>query len=167
MIDDNDMERLETRVQRIEDLEDIRAVMVRYSHAMDNGFDPDAIGSLFTEDATWSISPATPVTGVHIGRAAISEFFASLPDQYRWTMHNMGTELIELADDGLSACGIWYLVDPCTMKRTPTDEEGEAMLIAGIYRNRFVKLDGVWLIEELAAEMFHIAPWAEGWVRTS
>jgi len=162
---DDAIKSLTRRIQRLEDLEEIRNVFNRYSHAMDSGFDSNAIATLFTEDAVWSIAPATPVTGVHRGRDAIREFFAQLPNEYRWTMHNMGTEIIDVADDGLTATGTWYLVDPCTMKRSPDDEEGEAVFITGIYRNRFTRADGFWQIQELAAEMWNISTWETGWVR--
>ena len=72
---------LEQRVQRLEDYEEIRQLMVRYAAAMDNNFDANEIASLFTEDAVWTISPATPVTGRHEGREAIGKFFAGLVER--------------------------------------------------------------------------------------
>jgi uncharacterized protein (TIGR02246 family) len=155
---------LEERVQRLEDYEEIRQLMVRYAAAMDNNFDADEIASLFTEDAVWTISPATPVTGRHEGREAIGKFFAGLVNEYNWTMHNVGNHLIRIADDGQTATGTWYLVDPCTMVRAGGPPEGDAVFITGRYDNTFVKLDGRWCFSELTAQMHQISSWEKGWV---
>jgi uncharacterized protein (TIGR02246 family) len=155
---------LEERVQRLEDYEEIRQLMVRYAAAMDNNFDAGAIASLFTENAAWTISPATPVTGRHEGREAIRKFFAGLVNEYNWTMHNVGNELIRIADDGQTATGTWYLVDPCTMVRADGPPEGDAVFITGRYDNTFVKQDGRWYFSELTAQMHQISSWEKGWV---
>jgi NAD(P)-dependent dehydrogenase (short-subunit alcohol dehydrogenase family)/ketosteroid isomerase-like protein len=155
---------LEERIQRLEDLEEIRVLMVRYAAAMDNNFDTDEIASLFAEDAVWRISPATPVTGRHEGREAIRKFFGGLVDEYNWTMHNVGNHLIRIADDGQTATGTWYLVDPCTMVRANGPAEGEAVLITGRYDNTFVKQDGRWYFSELNGQMHQISSWEKGWV---
>ena len=155
---------LEDRIQRLEDYEEIRQLMVRYAAAMDNDFDTNEIASLFTEDATWTISPATPVTGRHEGREAIRTFFGRLVNEYNWTMHNVGNELIRIADDGQTATGTWYLVDPCTMVAAGGPPEGEAVFITGRYDNSFVKLDGQWYFSGLTAQMHQISSWEKGWV---
>jgi uncharacterized protein (TIGR02246 family) len=155
---------LEARIQRLEDYEEIRKLMVRYAAAMDNNFDTAEIASLFAEDATWTISPATPVTGRHEGRDAIAKFFGGLTSEYNWTMHNVGNELIRVADDGQTATGTWYLVDPCTMVRAGGSPEGDAVFITGRYDNTFVKLDGRWYFSELTAQMHQSSSWEKGWV---
>lgn len=155
---------LEERIQRLEDLEEIRQLMVRYAAAMDNSFDSDEIASLFGENATWSISPASDISGTHAGREEIRKFFAGLTDEYSWTMHNMGNAMIRVADDGQTATGTWYLVDPCTMRRKDDPNQGDAVFIAGTYENTFVKSCGRWYFQTLTAQLHHVSSWEKGWV---
>lgn len=157
------MTSLEERVGRLEDIEAIRLLMVRYAAAMDNYFDADTIASLFTENATWSILPASDIAGTHVGREEIRRFFATLTNEYAWTMHNMGNELIRLADDRRSAQGTWYLVDPCTMLGSEAGRK-DAVLITGRYDNTFVKVDGQWYCDKLRGTTHAVSTWAEGWV---
>lgn len=155
---------LESRLTRLEDIEDIKRVMIRYAHAMDSGFDEEAIGSCFTEDAQWSIQPSTPASGMYHGRDAIREFFAGLRSVYSWTMHNLDNAAINIADDGQSAVGTWYLVDPCEIRDEETGEP-QAAFITGRYENTFVKVDGKWYIKELSAVIHNASSWDRGWIR--
>ena len=152
------------RIQRLEDYEEVRQLMFRYAEAMDNGFDADAIVALFLEDATWSITPASAISGTYRGRKEIRDFFAGLTREYKWTMHNVGNELIRIADDGLTAVGTWYLVDPCTMLAPESPEEGQAVFIAGRYDNTFAKIEGKWFFQSLTAKLHHVSSWQKGWV---
>lgn len=152
---------LERRVQRLEDLEAIRQLMFRYAEGMDNNFDADAIAELFLEDATWTISPASEISGTHLGRDAIRSFFAGLTSEYSWTMHNVGNELIRLSDDGETATGTWYLVDPCTML---ANGKQHAVFITGKYDNLFAKRDGRWYFQKLSAQLNQVSSWEKGWI---
>jgi uncharacterized protein (TIGR02246 family) len=152
---------LEDRIQLLEDYEAIRQVMFRYAAGMDRDFDADAIAELFVEDATWSISPSSSVSGTHSGREAIREFFAGLTREYSWTMHNVGNELITIADDGQSATGTWYLVDPCTML---INGEERAAFITGKYDNAFTKQSGRWYLQRLTARLNQVSSWDKGWI---
>ena len=51
------LERIERRLQMLEDAEAIRSLKARYAALCDNQYDADGIASLFTEDAVWE-SPA-------------------------------------------------------------------------------------------------------------
>jgi SnoaL-like domain len=51
------LERIERRLQVLEDAEAIRNLKARYAALCDNQYDADGIASLFTEDAIWE-SPA-------------------------------------------------------------------------------------------------------------
>lgn len=155
---------LEKRLTRLEDIESIRRVMLRYAEGIDDNFDPDAIAACFTEDAKWSIQPSTPATGTPHGRSEIRDLFAGLKSVYTWTMHNMTNSMIDVADDGESASGTFYLVDPCEIIDEKTGEP-QAAFIAARYRNTFVKIDGAWYINELSAAIHHIGSWDEGWLR--
>jgi len=59
------LERIERRLQVLEDAEAIRNLRARYAALCDNQYDADGIASLFTEDAVWE-SPA--LGGSRVGR---------------------------------------------------------------------------------------------------
>ena len=47
------LERIERRLQALEDAEAIRNLKARYAALCDNQYDADRIANLFTEDAVW------------------------------------------------------------------------------------------------------------------
>jgi len=65
------LERIERRLQVLEDAEAIRNLKARYAALCDNQYDANGIASLFTEDAVWE----SPVLGRFEGRDAIRNFF--------------------------------------------------------------------------------------------
>ncbi|MBV9198777.1 MAG: nuclear transport factor 2 family protein [Alphaproteobacteria bacterium] len=65
------LDRLERRLQALEDAEAIRNLKARYAALCDNQYDADGIASLFTQDAVWE----SPALGRFEGREAIRSFF--------------------------------------------------------------------------------------------
>jgi len=65
------LERLERRLQVLEDAEAIRNLKARYAALCDRQYDADGIAMLFTEDALWE----SPGLGRFEGREAIRNFF--------------------------------------------------------------------------------------------
>jgi len=61
------LERLERRLQALEDAEAIRNLKARYAALCDNQYDADGIAMLFTEDALWE----SPGLGRFEGREAL------------------------------------------------------------------------------------------------
>jgi hypothetical protein len=75
------LERLEQRLQVLEDAEAIRNLKARYAAFCDSQYDADGIAMLFTEDALWE-SPAS--AGSKVGRrsgASSGERRASSPSR--------------------------------------------------------------------------------------
>jgi SnoaL-like domain len=62
------MPTLEERVQRLEDIEDIRRLKIRYAGLCDAQYDLDGLASLFTDDAVWD---GGSDFGVYQGKQAI------------------------------------------------------------------------------------------------
>ena len=65
------LERMERRLQALEDAEAIRNLKARYAALCDAQYDADGIAALFTEDAQWE----SPALGKFEGREAIRGFF--------------------------------------------------------------------------------------------
>src|SRR3954470_24068949 len=65
------LERIERRLQALEDAEAIRNLKARYAALCDRQYDADGIAALFTEDAVWD----SPGLGRFEGREAIRSFF--------------------------------------------------------------------------------------------
>ena len=69
---------LEERVQRLEDIESIKQLKVRYSHICDDDHNPDKIASLFVEDGIWE----SPDFGVAKGHAEIEALFQNFKKMF-------------------------------------------------------------------------------------
>ena len=66
------LERMERRLQALEDAEAIRNLKSRYAALCDDNYDAKGIAALFAEDATWE----SPGLGRFEGRDAIRRFFS-------------------------------------------------------------------------------------------
>ena len=64
------LERMERRLQALEDAEAIRNLKARYAALCDDQYDADGIAALFTEDVLWE----SPALGRFEGREAIRGF---------------------------------------------------------------------------------------------
>ena len=155
------MSTLESRVQKLEDMEAIKALKYTYATILDEGYDPERVAALFTPDGLWSI---TGVGGTARGTEAIKRHSRNLGQDIIWGQHNMFAPIIELGSDGQSAVGTFYLVCFLTMKAN-TPEGKEAYILIGKYKDRFVKVNGKWLFSELVGHIDQSSPWSEGWVK--
>jgi hypothetical protein len=77
------LERIERRLQALEDAEAIRNLKARYAALCDNQYDADGIASLFTEDAVWE----SPALGRFEGRNAIRNFFRGASGIFSFAIH--------------------------------------------------------------------------------
>jgi ketosteroid isomerase-like protein len=124
------LESLSRRLDRMESIEAIRALPVRYANAMD-ARDFDAAVALYTEDA-----PVMP--GVR-GRAALKESFSTVMGTYfTTTVHFVGNHLVELDPENPDrATGHVY----CRAEH----EQGENWVIVMVhYSDKYRRDDGQW-----------------------
>src|SRR6202040_5735 len=77
------LERLEGRLQALEDAEAIRNLKARYAALCDAQYDADGIAMLFTEDALWE----SPGLGRFEGREAIRDFFRGASEIFSFAIH--------------------------------------------------------------------------------
>lgn len=153
---------LEQRIARLEDIEAVKQLKYTYAQVLDEGYDPERVAALFTEDGLWSISG---VGGTAQGRENIKRHSANLGKDIIWGQHNMFAPVIKVADDGMSAEGDFYLVCLLTMVAPGTPDGKEAYVLAGKYHDKYVKIDGKWYIKEMIGHIEQSSPWSEGWVK--
>ncbi len=116
-------------------------VITRYAMAV-NAWDLDAFTALFTPDAVWQRPGVAPYNG----RDEIRAFMASQPTQADRTMrHVNGGILVEPIDaDHATAWSQTTVYDTSPAAALPAPLMCDMVVE---YRDRFVRLDGQWLIE--------------------
>lgn len=146
------MERMEQRLQALEDAEAIRNLKSRYAALCDDNYNPDGIAALFALDAVWD----SPGLGRFEGRAAIRTFFQGASAIFSFAIHYSLNGHIEI--DGDTARARWYLFMPCTLA-----EGNRALWRAGIDHERYVRVDGVWMFAHKRSEPLMNASFEDGW----
>lgn len=155
------LESLAARVQRIEDIEAINRLLVLYAQGSDKQNDPDIMVPLFTEDGVFDVGSGY---GTYVGHEAIRKFLEGAPNIINWSLHYMISPLIEMAEDGQTAKVFCYLWELAKM-RNKTGEL-EPILIGGTYHNDAVKLaSGEWRFSVVRLRMEIMSPYYEGWVK--
>lgn len=150
---------LEDRISRLEDMEAIKQLKFTYAKTLDDGYDPDQVASLFTENGLWSI---TGVGGTAKGRDNIRNHSKRLGSAIKWGQHNMFSPIIKVSEDGTKAEGDFYLICLLTMTENGKDE---AYVLAGKYHDTFVKIDVKWYFESINGHIDQSSPWSDGWVK--
>ena len=89
------LERMERRLQALEDAEAIRNLKARYAALCDDQYDADGIAALFTEDALWE----SPALGRFEGREAIRGFFRGASGIFSFAIHYSLNGHIEVEGD--------------------------------------------------------------------
>jgi len=148
------LEELAARVQNLEDIEAIKKLKARYTTYCDNGYDPDGIASLFTEDAVWDGG----VFGKSVGREAIRKFFQGASKMLPFAIHSVMNPIIEV--DGNTAKGSWYLFQTCTFA-----EGDQAVWGAARYSEEYVKQGGQWKFKNLKVASEFWTPYDQGWAK--
>ena len=145
---------LEERVRRLEDLESIRQLKYRYCNLCDDGYPPDALAALFTDDAVWDGG----LLGKSEGRAAIRKFFAGCSKTVSFAIHHVINPIIEV--DGDAATGLWLLWQPLVFARAD-----RAAWLAARYHDRYVRVDGEWRFQHVLVETRALSPYEEGFAK--
>ncbi len=141
------------RLARLEDIEEIKQLKARYCDHCDNGYDPDGIASLMTEDAVWD---GGNTFGVRRGRDEIRQHFQGAAARVAIARHQVMNPIIEV--DGDTATGQWLLFQPCTDAGV-----GGAVWLAATYRDRYRRVDGRWLIEHTGIDVAFFTEFDKGW----
>lgn len=149
----------ENLIRRLDALESegaIRRLMSEYQEARDFGTGSGAsIADLFTADGIWEgVGRVAEALGSHQGREAIERRFSA---PFPFSVHFLTNEVIIV--DGDTAVGTWRYVQTTVYK-------GQAVWIAGRYRNDFVRVQGQWKFQHVRIEGIFVTPYEDGWVKT-
>ncbi len=154
------LEKLESRIRDLEAGDEIRNLKATYAAACDDNYNPDAIAALFVEDAVWE----SDGLGNFEGREAIREFFRGISSYFTFALHYGLNPKIEVSGDTASAR--WYLLMPCTVSASSTNNEDRAMWRAGIDDEEYVRVDGRWMFKRKKSTTIFNTPFEEGWAKT-
>lgn len=153
-VDPARIERLERRLQALEDAEAIRNLKARYAALCDQHYDADRIAMLFTEDALWE----SPGLGRFEGRDAIRSFFRGASAIFSFAIHYSLNGQIEI--DGDRARATWYLFMPCSLAAG-----NRAMWRASIDHETYARVGETWMFCHKRSEPLMNVPFETGWAQ--
>lgn len=157
-----DIADLARRLERLEDLRAIEQLKFTYAGYCDDGYNPEGIASLFTETGAWVVDGEG---GSMVGHEEIKAHFRALSTKITWAQHYMIAPVIDLAEDGQSAVGTFYLLCLCTIEAVDDPSGKDAVILTLKYTDQFVKRDGRWLFQELKGLTHQVSNWDQGWVK--
>jgi hypothetical protein len=158
----SDIAALEARLERLEDLRAIEQLKYVYAGYCDDGYNPEGIASLFVEDGRWVVDGEG---GTMTGHEEIKAHFTALATKITWAQHYMIAPKIDLAEDGQSAVGLFYLLCLCTIEAVDDPAGKDAVILTLKYTDQFVKRDGRWYFQELLGKTHQVSNWDQGWVK--
>jgi hypothetical protein len=149
-------ESLLARVQRLEDIEAIGRLKATYCLHCDNGFDPKAIASLFTEDGVWH---GGNLRGAQVGRDNIERYFGQNKARIPFAAHLLSNQIIDV--DGDQAHGLWRMLMPYNNAEIPP--HGARWQVSS-YDDDFVRVDGRWYFKTLRVGLTRLDAEKNEWV---
>lgn len=128
------------RVQRLEDIEEIRKLKAAYCAACDDDHNGDAVAALFVPDGTWGAAGRPPESG----QQEIAAFMYGVRNsgQMIRSAHQVFNPVIEV--DGDRATGDWRFL----MMYTTADEKAFVRII-GTYHETYVRTADGWKFQSL------------------
>ena len=139
MADDSAQELLR-RLQRMEDIEEIRKIYVAYGRHLDDG-DAAAYASLFSRAAQLRLGGVMRADGREAIESVAAKVLALKADSTRKTLHLIAAPVIEVDGDNATGECVWAAVSA---------EPGEAPAVPhmGRHIDEFVREDGRWCIAQ-------------------
>lgn len=133
------------RLDRLESIEEIKHLKALYCMHCDNGFDPDGIASLFTEDAVWD---GGGHRGVQRGRDGIRAYFVDRGARIPFSAHFITNPRVIV--DGERADGWWLMLMPFV---TDEDHLQGPRWQRTEYHDTFTRVDGRWLFQSVKVDL--------------
>ena len=161
------LQKLESRIRAVEDVEAIRRLKARYGQLADLRYGREGVkpleelepiarelASMFSEDAVWDGGRSL---GLCEGREAIYQRFLEPTLHFSW--HYFVKPQIQV--DGDRAQATWDILAACTTKKNA------ACWMAGQEEDEYVRVDGSWLHSRMRLDVIFMAPYELGWARRS
>lgn len=136
-------ESVEDRLQKLEDIEEIRALLIDYGRALDKR-DFTAYGKLFAKNGTWKGGMGSATGPEEIGKMVEAGFGRMDPAQYTDSNHVMTSMDIDLDGDSATAWSRWLWV-------VIGDDNKPRVERAGYYEDILVRENGQWKFKERKA----------------
>ncbi|HEV7988649.1 MAG TPA: nuclear transport factor 2 family protein [Candidatus Binataceae bacterium] len=149
-----DLEGIERRLTRMEDIEAIKQLKARYCEICDDDHNPERIASVFAEDGIWEGAEF----GTAKGHANIRKLFEGFRKLIEFSQHNVMNPIIEVHGD--RATGEWYFMGPFKFRAAQ-----QARWLALQYKDEYVKLNGQWKYKHLRVNLRLSVPYEEGWAK--
>jgi hypothetical protein len=160
------VDQLQKMVQRMADKEEVRRVMAMhewYHNAFMHREEVADIWAMEMPDVRFAIN-----TCVFEGPEKLMEFYVEMFEGWnRWSngagslvYHCLTTDVIEIAEDGKTATGVW--MSPGIMTNV-VETGGQAMWVYEKYGVDFIKVDGKWKIWHLHTYTDFYCPWDKCW----
>jgi hypothetical protein len=147
------MSDLEQKIQRLEDLEQIRDLPRRYAHLAWQGKPLETV-DLFSTDGSVDLGPDDGglIQGRENLRAIYSEKVGTEEMMLHPFVHN---HVIDLNGD--EATGTAYIDLRCV-------KEGESLMGSGYYEDHYVRENGRWKFKARKLTMCYLVPPCQGWI---
>ena len=156
----------EEKMERLWDKEQIRSLMNRYEY-YGYGRVWERVPDMFAKrDDIWIDCEGF---GVFEGAKGIETFFVHWHHSMEGdaegilTLHSTTTEVIEVAEDGMTAHGLWLSPGAETRRRADNGEH-EAFWIWGLYAIDFIKEDGEWKFWHFRIPHLLLCDYHHSWV---
>lgn len=140
------------RLQRLEDIEEIRRLQVRYAELCDDGFAPEPLVDLFTEDGVWDCGDF----GTFTGHQQMAEYWRETGAVTQFAHHYMTNHVVDIDPGGVEASGRCYMLGTAT-------REGVAYWMAVRYVERYRKVDGTWRFSLMELHPAFMTPYEHSW----
>lgn len=141
---------IEERLQRLEDIEEIRKLRNRYHHSLNEG-QYENCRALFTEDAIVELGYLARYEGLD----AIDRGFRAMGQRDRFFIKQF-VHGHDVNVDGDTGTGTSYL-------EARYGRFGVSYVVAGRYDDIYARTGGVWKFRSMIAELFYTVPNGVGW----
>lgn len=142
----------ELRLRRLEDIEEIRNLKIRYAELCDEGFDPESLVGLFTEDGVWDCGEF----GVFRGPDEMAGYWRQTAAVTRFSHHYMTNHVVDLEPGGAEASGRCYMLGTAT-------REGVAYWMAVRYVERYRRTEAGWRFSLMQLHPSFMTPYELSW----
>lgn len=134
---------VEQRLQKLEDIEEIRSLMIAYGKALDKR-DFAAYGALFAKEGSWKGGMGGAIGPENIAKMVEAGFAKMDPKMYTDSNHVMTSMDIQVDGDTATGWSRWLWV-------IPGDDDRPLVQRGGYYVDEFIREDGHWKFKQRQA----------------